>query len=152
MEFVCEIKKVIEDRVYEKMCQYYEGQEDKPPKSQAPDFEAVPLKKLDLKNIDNSWENLVYIFFAKELPAFCKNLEDTKNLKKHKKGYCLYVGSCRNTPKDRMEHHLGAWWKDEPMELFIMIFGKNIEPEYLNIIEDALWEEYKPLLGKKGPR
>jgi hypothetical protein len=165
MEFVSELKEAIEGRVYERVCQYYKGQEDKPPKIQAPDFEAIPLKKPDLKNIDNSWENVVYLFFAKELPACCTNLEDAKNLRKsrnkengkncmptvneehwaaplrkHKTAYCLYVGSCRNKPKDRVKHHLvrlsdtyglhlGAWWKDEPIELFIMVFGKNIEPE-----------------------
>jgi hypothetical protein len=202
-EALCkELKEHIQDGVHKIICKYYENQEVKPPKIQAPYFEwSGMLKNLDIeKDIDKfkkSWKNVVYLFFAEELPDCCKtaekaknefikkNLEFKKNTGKDKNcmpdvivghfnkergryGYCLYVGSCRNNPQNRIRHHLGPlynmsglhlseWWKektgeDRPIQVIVVEFGGNIEPEYLSLIEDALWEEYKPLFGKKGPR
>jgi hypothetical protein len=33
-----------------------------------------------------------------------------------------------------------------------MVFGENISDNYLSLIEDVLWDKYKPLFGKRGPR
>jgi hypothetical protein len=81
----------------------------------------------------------------------------------HKYGRCLYVGSCRNNIRGRLKHHLetlsdtyglhlGEWWGKTPIQIFFLVFGGNIAGEYLSLIEDVLWEAYKPLFGKKGPR
>jgi hypothetical protein len=48
--------------------------------------------------------------------------------------------------------HLEEWWGKTPIQLFILVFDDAIAGEYLSVIEDVLWEEYKPLFGKKGPR
>lgn len=90
------------------------------------------------------------------------NTSHFKNLP-HQYGQCLYVGSCRDKLHDRMKHHLGelsdtfglhlgAWWGKNPIQIFYLIFADSVTPEYLSIIEDILWNSYKPLWGKKGPR
>jgi hypothetical protein len=83
--------------------------------------------------------------------------------KLHKYGRCLYAGSCKEDIRGRMKHHLGKlsdtyglhleeWWKKNPIQIFFLVFADNITGEYLSLIEDALWDEYKPLFGKRGPR
>ena len=201
--FCEELNKHIQDGVHKIICKYYENQVDKPPKILAPRFERSGgmLKNLDIEKdidkFDNLRENIVYLFFAKNLPECCKTAEKAKNkfveknqefkntTRKNKNcmpqvnnghfngkqcqyGYCLYVGSCRENPQSRIKHHIGplhsqyglhlsAWWKEKPgeerpIQVIVVEFGDNINHEYLSLIEDALWEEYKPLFGKKGPR
>jgi hypothetical protein len=81
-----------------------------------------------------------------------------------KQGYCLYAGSSNNNIKSRMKHHfelsgtyglhLDAWWprENKPLAIHVLKFGETVSAEYLSLIEDTLWEHYKPLFGKKGPR
>jgi hypothetical protein len=77
--------------------------------------------------------------------------------------HCLYVGSCKEKTQNRVKHHLGElsgmyglhlgeWWGKTPIQIFFLVFPDNISGEYLNLIEDVLWEAYRPLFGKKGPR
>jgi hypothetical protein len=188
--FEAELRERIQKGVYDKICLYYENQEDKPPTTQAPDFTIEQQNDLDLEKIDNTWKNTAYLFFAPEIPDCCKTPEKARKLceklneknKKHKNrncmpdintghfenlahkyGRCLYVGSCKGKMQDRVKHHLGKlsgtyglhlkeWWGKAPIQIFFLVFGENIAGEYLSLIEDALWEAYKPLFGKEGPR
>jgi hypothetical protein len=184
--FKSELKKHIEEKANEKISQYFEPQGVNPPALKAPPFELKELKP-DVEEFDNSWENVVYLFFAEELPDCCneinlakgkkKELNETnkKNCmprvnkdqfppqKKHEYGYCLYVGSCREKIKKRMEHHLGnlsntsglhlaAWWNVKPVKIFALFFENAISADFLSLIEDSLWEAYTPIFGQKGPR
>jgi hypothetical protein len=81
--------------------------------------------------------------------------------KPHKYGRCLYVGSCeKNIQAGMKQHlgelsdapglHLGEWWGKSPVKIFFLVFADNIAVEYLSLIEDVLWEAYKPLFGEKA--
>jgi hypothetical protein len=83
--------------------------------------------------------------------------------KLHKYGRCLYVGSCKEDIRGSMKHHLGKlsgafglhlgeWWKKNSIQIFFLVFADNIAGEYLSLVKDALWDECKPLFGKRGPR
>jgi hypothetical protein len=83
--------------------------------------------------------------------------------KLHKYGRCLYVGSCEKNIQTGMKHrfgklscvyelHLREWWKKNSIQIFFLVFAGNIAGEYLSLIEEALWDECKPLFGKRGPR
>jgi len=78
--------------------------------------------------------------------------------------YCLYIGKSKKI-KDRITQHIGInksrsvyslylkdWWPQEnpTIGLIIYNFKNNISSDLLQIIEDVLWEEYKPLFGKQG--
>jgi hypothetical protein len=80
--------------------------------------------------------------------------------------YCLYIGSKEKKAIKRFQEHLGIgtdsrstyalwlkdWWpKNTELVFKIYEFDNTIDTELLQIIEDLLWDEYKPLLGKKGP-
>lgn len=187
-EFKTELKKSIQEGVYHKICLYYEKQKQKDiPQVQAPDFEIEFQDDLalDIEKV-KPWKNVVYLFFAPNIPDCCGTWEQAKKMRDelnkehgsncmpqvnaehfggnpHKYGQCLYVGSCRDNLHTRMKHHLGElsgtfglhlaeWWGENPIQLFYLVFADNVEPEYLSLIEDVLWEKYKPLFGKKGPR
>ena len=76
---------------------------------------------------------------------------------------CLYVGSSHNIYKRLLEHiglgHkktyalcLNKWWdKNEPIqiELFELLNSKNDD---LQLIEDLLWSQNRPLFGKQGKK
>jgi hypothetical protein len=186
--FEAELKKRIQNGVYNRICLFYEGQDEKPPMIQAPDFTLEQQNDPDIEKIDKTWKNTAYLFFAPEVPNCCKTPEEAKKTfaslnkkhgrncmprvntghfaepgKLHKYGRCLYVGSCEKNIQTRMKHHtgklsgtfglhLGEWWKKNPIQIFFLIFADNIAGEYLSLIEDALWDECKPLFGKRGPR
>jgi hypothetical protein len=79
--------------------------------------------------------------------------------------YYLYIGSKEYDAKLRFKQHLGLeiksrqtysmylkdWWP-ENKKLYVNYFefGEKISADSLQIIEDLLWEKYKPLFGKKG--
>jgi hypothetical protein len=139
--------------------------------------------------IAESRRNIVYIFRA---PVFSFSYETIANKfadlnrdnKKERSGNCmcainedfwtegsdvaLYVGSCRDHIKSRMQAHIGGlsstyglhlslWWKDEaiselaPFSIDVYSFG-DIQGEQLQIIEDAFWETCRPLFGRKGAK
>ena len=71
---------------------------------------------------------------------------------------CLYVGSSQDIRKRLKEHlgiidkttyalHLSVWWKNR--EISVELYEAKNEKE-MQLFEDLLWDEYKPLLGKKG--
>jgi hypothetical protein len=190
-KFKDEIKQKLVEGVYKRTLQYYENdiEDIKSLTPKSPDFEIKLLNDQDLEKFDNKWENVAYIFFAKELPECVQNAEQAKIFfdelnerakkgncmpkintdffdvhAKHDFGVCLYVGCCKDKTKTRMTHHLGKlsgtfglhideWQiKRETISIYALIFGENIADEYLSVIEDILWEEYKPLFGKKGQR
>ena len=82
---------------------------------------------------------------------------------------CLYVGSSTNIRQRLKEHlflcnqsanalHLNQWFdKTIPVRILTWDFSKFLENEgdnfdYLQIIEDLLWQHYQPLLGKQGKK
>ncbi|MDR2865729.1 MAG: hypothetical protein LBV68_08985 [Spirochaetaceae bacterium] len=97
-------------------------------------FEFKTLRYPEPEEIDTLGKNVVYLFFAQELPVKCNDAEKAKTIQKdmnaeNKKqfdsncmpqineahwgnppmthGYCLYVGSCKDNIKNRMKHHIG---------------------------------------------
>jgi len=91
------------------------------------------------------------------------NKDDGLPTNKTEYGYCIYVGKCQKDT-NRMEHHfnkitgkgtyglhLGEWF-DKPVTIYFFVFGNSVSEEYLKIIEEILWESYKPLFGQIGSR
>jgi len=128
----------------------------------------------------NIGENIIYQITSKELPFSCEKLKEKfDELKKENyhmskineeywnsnlSKYCLYVGSKRDDAITRFKQHLGLtknrstyslylskWWEPSiELQFKIFEFGKNIDPDLLQLLEDILWEKYEPLLGKQG--
>jgi len=78
------------------------------------------------------------------------------------KNICLYVGSSHNIYKRLLEHlgfgaqktfalHLEKWWDNLPIQIEIYEVCNN-ENDALQIIEDILWEQNKPLFGRQGKK
>lgn len=86
---------------------------------------------------------------------------------------CLYVGSSKELKSRLREHfddnpkgpyamHIGSWknWlplkelKDEQIKIFILKLENQNEyfPDQIQFYEDVLWDYYKPLLGRRGPK
>ena len=83
---------------------------------------------------------------------------------------CLYVGSSEEIHKRLKEHlfecepttyamHLDTWFekKDLPITINIWDFSEFLKDEksdtdYLQTIEDLLWNHYKPLFGRQGKK
>jgi hypothetical protein len=176
----------------------YFGQKVSLPKIEAPEFDLPESFPFLIENLDYSpvkefvkgKKNIVYIFFADELPDDCKTFEGAKEkmralnvlnkkernqncmpelkstnwMENHAGGCCLYVGSCRENASSRIKQHfdkrsktyglhLSEWWcRKKPIKMFILAFKEDFDKGYLSWIEDILWEKYKPLFGKKGPR
>ena len=105
----------------------------------------------------------------KELKSKNKNyhvshINDKELWERKPEQYYLYIGSKEDNAKLRFKQHLGLintrqtysmylkdWWP-ENNKLFIHYyeFGENMKSVLLQIIEDLLWDYYKPLFGKKG--
>ena len=80
------------------------------------------------------------------------------------KQYYLYIGSKEDKAASRFKQHLGLikprqtysmylkdWWpKNNKLFIHYYEFGEKIKSDSLQIIEDLLWDYYKPLFGKKG--
>jgi hypothetical protein len=87
---------------------------------------------------------------------------------------CLYVGSSHDI-KNRIKQHLGidlkkgenyisktyalymsTWLVEKSVKIKIDIYNFKADdkeiPNYLQIVEDLMWECYKPLFGKKGAK
>ncbi|GMO46198.1 MAG: hypothetical protein Ta2G_01250 [Termitinemataceae bacterium] len=76
----------------------------------------------------------------------------------------LYVGSCEGDPHKRMKQHLFDhsnttyalhlidWWPtDSEINIDVFVFGDSLSPvENLQMIEDLIWDDCKPLFGRKG--
>lgn len=100
------------------------------------------------------------------LPRINKISTEWKNIKINK-AVCLYVGSSENIAQRLKEHlffcnkgvyamHLESWFpKELPVTInvwdFYDLLGDD-EYGYLQIIEDFLWNHYKPLLGRQGKK
>jgi hypothetical protein len=121
-------------------------------------------KYLDLKN-NQSMSRIIY------------SLEEWKKISKNPQ--CLYVGSSLDV-RNRIKQHIGislskgkelktkttyalymnTWLADKDVEIKIDIYNfesfetgdKEIPKNYLQILEDLMWECYKPLFGKKGAK
>ncbi len=86
---------------------------------------------------------------------------------------CLYVGSSKNIKKRLKEHlfccnkesyamHLDTWFYENDKEKHITIYiwdfsnffdcDNNKNLEYLQTIEDLLWNNYEPLFGRQGKK
>ncbi|GHT48500.1 hypothetical protein FACS1894102_1700 [Spirochaetia bacterium] len=78
----------------------------------------------------------------------------------------LYVGSCKSNSKGRMKDHLcnlanttyalhlKEWWTgDEEFNIDVFVFGNTLSDRgNLQLIEDIIWQDRKPLFGKKGSK
>jgi hypothetical protein len=121
----------------------------------------------DCKTFEGAKEKIqaLNVLNKKERNQNCMpELKNTNWTGNHAYGYCLYVGSCREKANSRIkEHfdkrsktyglHLSEWWsRKKPIKMFVLVFKENFNKGYLSWIEDILWETYKPLFGKKGPR
>jgi hypothetical protein len=103
----------------------------------------------------------------------CKNVDKYamprdmtgNSCQKGKKKPCLYVGSSKTDVYKRLKEHIGnydykklsalhlrQWWQDAALKISIYQFEDGIEDSMLQFIEDRVWENQKPLLGKKGPK
>jgi hypothetical protein len=141
-----------------------------------------------LQAFEHYAKNVVYLFFTQTLPGEYKTPGDAKRhfdaLNGKSRGncmsrvneahwqpetggtVCLYVGSCKNNTRERMNHHvekiaenktnvyglhLEEWLPgDAGFFIDVLDFGDSIGEDYLQIIEDALWKAYKPLFGRMG--
>lgn len=75
---------------------------------------------------------------------------------------CLYVGSCRNlkerlkshleNPKSTYSLHLKKWFPTDKKLSLQIIEVKTENPEIMQLYEDFLWQEFKPLFGKQGKK
>lgn len=75
---------------------------------------------------------------------------------------CLYVGSSQNLKKRLEEHleksestyslHLKAWFpRDKKLSLQIIEVEKK-DQKIMQLYEDFLWENFKPLFGRQGKK
>ena len=118
---------------------------------------------ISCKDIKNKFDELK-TKYKKDGEKYCISKINEKNWNNKLSNYCLYIGSS-NDIITRFKQHLGLnlvsrstyslylidWWPENiELQFKIFGFGRNIEQNSLQIIEDILWEEYKPLLGKKG--
>ena len=106
------------------------------------------FETLDLNKIKVNFEK----FKNEKQFAMCRlNKNNWTNLKNK----CLYVGSSKEIIKRLKEHlginearktyalHLKKWWEQENIRIDIYEFDNNEKD--VQIFEDLLWEEYKPL-------
>jgi hypothetical protein len=121
----------------------------------------------DLKTITGQFEELK----KDDKVCMCRINKENKKWKSINKNkpVVLYVGSSGDSHiKTRLrEHwgkcsdgtyslHLDKWWlkdhPDEPLQIDIWELSKFGEDDqaYLQIVEDILWDQRKPLFGKRG--
>jgi hypothetical protein len=133
------------------------------------------------KKIGDRAKNVVYVILTKQtqfpfhvdtLEGVCKtdgfrmSRINKKNSWEEKKGnYCLYVGSSKGSVVKRFVQHLGLpgdnpriyalhlarWWPEAAIQIDIRQLRGEAEP-YLQEIEDMLWDYYRPIFGRKGPK
>jgi hypothetical protein len=148
-------------------------------------FSGTKNTLVELKNkFHKDWTNVIYIFSTEKLPVICSTVEKSQTKfeeinnrsrcmprinEEHwkdldSKPHCLYVGSCKAKPNERMRGHLCSlanttyalhlkeWWTgDEEFAIDVFVFGESLPDNgYLQLVENILWEELKPLFGKNG--
>jgi len=106
---------------------------------------------------------------SKRNPYHISKINETNFWRKRNDEFILYVGSKEKDIKKRMKEHLGLntnnrstyslfikdWWPNN-VALTIKIWsleksiGETDRYEALQIIEDLIWDDLKPLFGKKG--
>lgn len=78
-----------------------------------------------------------------------------------KESKCLYVGSKRKDIKARIKQHLGygnartysldlKFWFPPKIEILIEVYSVSLGNELLVALEQSMWENSKPMFGKKG--
>ena len=99
------------------------------------------------------------------------NEENFENKVKEPPLNCLYVGSskelksrlrehCDDKPKGPYAMHIGSWKNWLPLkelkagQIKILKLENQNEyfPDQIQFYEDVLWDYYKPLLGRRGPK
>ena len=122
-----------------------------------------PFNKDELKNIFDEIKNEKQVSLCRinETSPEWKNVQSNKTV-------CLYVGSSNDIRQRLKEHlflcnsntyamHLEKWFKTE-LTITIHTWGFNDflngenNANHLQIIEDILWNHYKPILGKQGKK
>ncbi|GHU69297.1 hypothetical protein FACS189450_01910 [Spirochaetia bacterium] len=130
------------------------------------------------KELGKIAKNAVYIISSKksfeveQRNAYDKCKEDGFKMSRDMTGgenknkpCCLYVGSSINDVYTRLKQHLGIteskatyalhlkhWWSDAALQITVYQFKDGIEDYALQFIEDSLWEENKPIFGRKGSK
>ena len=116
--------------------------------------------------VNEKFSDLKNEYKKKNLDYHISKINDKKIWENKRDIFCLYVGSKRDNAKSRFKQHIGLddlksrstyslWLKDwcpNNIKIHIAIyeFSPKINSESLQIIEDILWDEYEPLLGKRG--
>ncbi len=133
---------------------------------------SVSFSLKDVPNIE-TWDNLIIYYFEinekltkHELDRFWKDLESEwrKYAKQNRAGMenenILYVGSSHGFWR-RFKEHCGLWykwtyslqmntWIDTSRVITVnYIIVDNVFENILQLLEDALYDELKPLFGKK---
>ena len=125
-----------------------------------------------VKNFPYDKSEIINKFDKEKNISLCRINEKSPKWEKVKKNetVCLYVGSSKKIQQRLKEHlflcnknsyamHLKAWLKKEDLPITINIwdftdFLKDEEPDsdYLQNIEDLLWNHYQPLFGRQGKK
>jgi hypothetical protein len=123
-----------------------------------------------VKNFPYDKSEIINKFDKEKNISLCRINEKSLKWEKVKKNetVCLYVGSSKKIQQRLKEHlflckknsyamHLEAWLKKEDLPITINIwdfsvFLKDEDPDYLQTIEDLLWNHYQPLFGRQGKK
>ncbi len=124
----------------------------------------ITAEKFTLKQkfVSDKFKRLKETYGAKNYHCSKINYRTINN----KNNEVLYVGSKENKLYDRLSQHLGIiknsgrstyslylkdWWEDHSsLTITIWNLTNAVTSDVLQIIEDSIWEELRPLFGKKG--
>ena len=124
-----------------------------------------PYSKLE---VDKRFEEIKNSKEGKKV-SLCRinNSTEWKNVQS-KENICLYVGSSDDIRQRLREHlfncnpssyamHLETWLKEPTVNITINIWGfygllRGKDSDYLQNIEDLLWNHYRPLFGRQGKK
>jgi hypothetical protein len=124
----------------------------------APDF---PYSREEINDNKGAFKKL------KETTALPRISDESHwNHQEGKSPKCLYVGSSRNIASRVIQHfwkcakgtyslHLieWDWWKEkDKAQIAVWDASEITDDSHLQIIEDIVWNEYKPLFGKAGKK
>ncbi|MCL2844978.1 MAG: GIY-YIG nuclease family protein [Chitinivibrionia bacterium] len=124
------------------------------------------------KNLQKN-EKYIYLFFADDVSGLAKEFNRAKNQekcechfakfnKKNELNHCIYVGSSSDFSK-RIAEHLGkaskstyairfSEWLPEETKITCYYFKVDADQEVLQNLENGIWKQLKPMLGKFGAK
>jgi len=122
------------------------------------------------KNLSNQGK-WVYVFCADNLSGLLKEFKYTKETEKDKKfsqandvenPNCVYVGSSNDKLKTRMAQHFGKspvgtyairfneWLPNNEKITCFCFEVKTPRPDVLQALENGIWDNLRPIIGKRG--